>query len=192
MCKEKTEELVCQSKSKAQLIKKLGLKTNGSGFKYINALIEEKKLDISHFDKTWNSKERVLYPTITKNCPICKVEFKTKEGHKKEKTCCSKSCSNTYFRSGINNPNWKPDEELNGLYSYKIICFRHHERKCVVCGENKIVDVHHFDENKNNDNPMNLIPLCPTHHTYWHSRYRYLIKDKVLKYVEWFKEKYIG
>jgi 5-methylcytosine-specific restriction endonuclease McrA len=66
--------------------------------------------------------------------------------------------------------------------AYRTTCFLHHEKKCVVCGEDKIIDVHHYDENKNNNSTENLIPLCPTHHRYWHSRYRSLIQKKVDHY----------
>ena len=81
------------------------------------------------------------------------------------------------FRSGLNNPNTKDT-------SYRVICFTYHEKKCVVCGEDKIVAVHHFDENHENNDPMNLIPLCPTHHGYWHSKWRHLIESAVNEYRE--------
>ena len=38
-------------------------------------------------------------------------------------------------------------------------------------------------ENENNNDPENLIPLCPTHHQYLHSRYRNLIIDKINEYI---------
>lgn len=43
--------------------------------------------------------------------------------------------------------------------------------------------VHHLDENKKNNNYKNLIPMCPTHHQYMHSRHKYLIEDEVNEYV---------
>lgn len=39
--------------------------------------------------------------------------------------------------------------------------------------------------------PENLIVLCPTHHGYWHSKWRYLIEDKVTAYQEQFFERMI-
>ncbi len=63
------------------------------------------------------------------------------------------------------------------------ICFQNHEKKCIVCGEENIVDVHHLDGNKYNDSPLNLIPICPTCHRYWHSRFYPLISGKIEKYV---------
>jgi hypothetical protein len=56
-----------------------------------------------------------------------------------------------------------------------------------VCNEKLIVAVHHFVGNKINNNPENLVPLCPTHHIYIHSKYKNLIIDVVVKYIENFK-----
>ena len=102
-----------------------------------------------------------------KTCPVCSKKF-VGSG-----TTCSYSCSNTYFRSGENNPNWKQDR-------YQSTCFEYHERRCVVCGEDKILAVHHLNENHSDNRAENLIPLCPTHHQYFHSRY----KDEVYPIIE--------
>lgn len=111
---------------------------------------------------------------VIRTCPVCSKEFETPR-YKPSKTC-SYGCSNTYFRSGEDNPNWNPD-------AYRSTCFLYHEKKCVVCGEFNIVEVHHLDENKENNSPNNLVPLCPTHHQYWHSRYRHLVEDVVRSYI---------
>lgn len=117
-----------------------------------------------------------------KNCPICDKWFSSKS------MTCSYSCSNKYFRSGKNHPNYQKDKTGETSYSYRSICFENHEKKCVVCEEVLVVAAHHLDEDKTNNDPSNLIPLCPTHHTYWHSKYKYLVEDKILKYVELWKE----
>jgi hypothetical protein len=51
-------------------------------------------------------------------------------------------------------------------------------------GEDKIVEVHHLDGDRNNNNVLNLVPLCPTHHKYWHSRYKSNVEDKIYLYIE--------
>jgi len=147
-----------------------------------------KKWDLKNFQVFIYMK----YPKIIKRCPICDKEFETKSGHPKEKTVCSHSCANTYFRSGTSNPNYKNDDELTGVAKYIRICFRYHPKKCVCCNETNIVEVHHYDNNKENNSPENLIPLCPTHHQYWHSRFRHLIKTKIDKYIVEFKKNFIG
>jgi hypothetical protein len=110
-------------------------------------------------------------PINLKECPVCKTK------HSKEGTTCSYSCSNTFFRSGKNNPNWKDN-------TYRTTCFEHHKKECVICGENKIVAVHHMNEDRNDNRPENLIPLCPTHHQYVHSRFKNEVLDKIEKYIE--------
>jgi hypothetical protein len=113
-------------------------------------------------------------------CPVCSKAFLV-EG-KSKKTTCSYACSNTFFRSGRNNGMWK---ETGG--SYRTVCFKYHQKKCVVCDEERIVSVHHYDENHENNAPENLIPLCPTHHCYVHSRY----KDLVIKDIEEYRTYFI-
>lgn len=112
-----------------------------------------------------------------KHCPVCNVWFRGKA------TTCSRGCANSYFRSGEKNPNWKNDR-------YRSTCFIYHDKKCCVCGEANIVEVHHFDEDRSNNSPENLIPLCPTHHQYMHSRYKGLIRQSVVDYIDrWTEEK---
>ena len=120
-----------------------------------------------------------LNPDNMVNCAVCNTPIKK---YKQSKGTCSHSCANTLFRTGENHGNWKPDR-------YRTTCFAHHERKCVVCGEDKIIEVHHLDHNKQNNDPSNLIPMCPTHHQYWHSRYKNIIEDAVLNYIARWKNK---
>ena len=54
----------------------------------------------------------------------------------------------------------------------------------MVCGEKNVVAVHHVNENHDDNDPKNLVPLCPTHHIYMHSKHKYLIEDKVKNYIE--------
>ncbi len=151
----------------------VGLPTNGVGIRKIKKIIKENELDIKHFDRNHSKRK---YPLITKICPVCSTSFEARLWGKKEKTTCSHSCSNTFFRSGKNNGNWNDD-------SYRSTCFLYHKKECVVCKESNIVEVHHLDENKNNNSPENLIPLCPTHHQYWHSRYKEQIEEIISKYI---------
>jgi predicted nucleic acid-binding Zn ribbon protein/DNA-directed RNA polymerase subunit RPC12/RpoP len=123
--------------------------------------------------------ERYCYlnPSNYKECPVCGKPIKNYSNN----ITCSHSCANTYSRSGTDNGNWSND-------SYRTTCFMFHKKECVVCGEDILVEVHHLDENKSNNNPSNLIPLCPTHHKYWHSRHKHLIHECVIDYVYKFKE----
>jgi hypothetical protein len=170
------EEVIKKAKSNSDVCRALDFPLNGSGFRKVKNLISENNFDVSHFGV---GESRRKYELIEKKCPVCETKFITKKGHSKEQLTCSYKCSNTFFRSGVDNPNWKDD-------SYRSTCFLYHEKKCVICGEDKILDVHHFDENKKNNSPENLIPICPTHHMYWHSRYKNEVYDKVVEYRNMF------
>ncbi len=55
--------------------------------------------------------------------------------------------------------------------------------KCVICGFDKLIDLHHLDESKKNNSEENLIGLCPNHHKMIHTfefrkEIRELLKQK--------------
>lgn len=162
---------VIQCSTKVELFDKFDIPSNGTFHRIINEKISRLKISLKPRKSKWE--------TLTKNCPICLKEFDTTSNPKEERTTCSYSCSNSFFRSGENNPNWKQG-------SYRSTCFSQHDKKCIICGEDKIVEVHHYDNNHNNNSIENLIPICPTHHKYIHSRYYHLIKNDVDNYwSEW-------
>lgn len=167
--------IINNSLTKSEAIINLFGYYNGRTKKMFDKIVSENNINIDHLKK-----RKTKYKLLIKNCPVCGLEFETKVGNKEEKTTCSHSCSNTFFRSGSSNPNWK-------IESYRSTCFEEHEKECIVCGENKIVEVHHYDENKKNNTPENLIPLCPTHHQYVHSRY----KDEVIVKIEKYRNNFI-
>lgn len=115
----------------------------------------------------------------SKKCPVCDVSFFG------DAITCSYSCSNTHFRHANEGGfKYKTDEQLTEQNRYRDLCFRYHEKKCVVCLEDKIVEVHHLNEDHSDNRPENLIPLCPTHHKYFHSRYKYIVDPFIEKYFD--------
>lgn len=103
---------------------------------------------------------------------------------RKESYFCSRSCANS--RGGKKKAEmYHGDDTAN----YRVVCFRHHEKRCIVCGEENIVAVHHEDFNHTNNNPANLIPLCPTHHQYVHSSFRGEVQPTIDIYVKEFNKK---
>jgi hypothetical protein len=165
--------LFAKAKSKSDVCRSMGWYINARCMRKVDTMIKLHSIDVSHFDHGASKHQK--YVIVTKNCPVCGKDFTTKQGHSREKVTCSHACANTYYRSGKDNPNWNDN-------TYRTTCFAEHEHKCVICEEELIITVHHFDENKKNNKPENLIPLCPTHHQYWHSRYRKLIEQKVIDY----------
>jgi hypothetical protein len=93
---------------------------------------------------------------------------------------CSRSCANS-------RQSWwdKSDNEFKSR-SYRAIAKKHHELKCVVCGFDKIVAIHHIDENKQNNDPTNLIPLCPNHHEMCHSKWKCEVEPYIKKWQSQF------
>jgi len=109
------------------------------------------------------------------NITLCKECNGPIKNYKHNKGTCSKQCSNKYYA-----------HERCEITNYRTICFRYHKKKCIVCGEDKIVGVHHNDSNHENNDPKNLIPMCPTHHQYVHSRYKDEVQPIIDKFVEHF------
>jgi len=122
-----------------------------------------------------------------KQCVVCNGNFIAPHGVRgKRQITCSHACSNTFYRSGENNGMYRNKQ------NYKTICFLYHERRCVVCGEERIVAAHHINEDHSDNRPENLIPLCPTHHCYWHSGYRSLIEQTVVDYLSNWLSRRVG
>jgi hypothetical protein len=178
------EEVIKNSKTFAECIRKIYGYDNGVSRKKFFNYVSQHNLDITHLEK-----KPFKYERITKECPVCSMGFKTLLGHKNEKTTCSHSCSNTFFRSGENNPNWGFNGDSSERNGYRRIGFTYHDKECVICGENLIVSIHHHDGNHYNNDPENLVPLCPTHHQYVHSGYRHIVIDKIENYLYNFKKK---
>jgi hypothetical protein len=122
---------------------------------------------------TWTLSKHIPKCQGIKTCPVCTGSFTGPSA------TCSYSCANKHFRTGENNGNWKGE-------LYRSICFQYHKKECVVCGHDKIVAVHHYDENHENNDPKNLIPLCPTHHQMMHSNWAFEIQDTVDAYYRSF------
>jgi hypothetical protein len=174
--KEEFLNACINSNGPAQVLKKLGFCENGSDRSYLKKIAKQYNVELPKY------KSPTKYQVIEKKCPVCDKIFKTSKGIKGEKTVCSRSCSNTYFKSGENNPNYK--DGFDGDKAYRKICFKHHPKKCCICGFDHIVEVHHMDCNKENNKPNNLIPLCPNHHRMFHSRHRQLILSSIEDYIQ--------
>lgn len=170
---------VKNSKSISDLIRWYKKPKNGYYNNLFEKWIRRFGCDTSHFRKT---------ETLSLVCDFCRKEFIVPFIKvNKNRRFCSIQCSNKKIKRGIVLCNTKEDTELKGIKKYVTICFRHHKKKCVVCDEENIVTVHHYDGNHDNDSPDNLVPVCPTHHSYIHSKFRYIVIDKIEKYLEDFK-----
>ena len=84
-------------------------------------------------------------------------------------------CYNFVFHVGKNKAwNYKKYHNID-FELYKKIT-----EKCVLCDFNKIVSLHHLDENKKNNSTTNLVGLCPNHHMMLHDfRYKKNINNQL-------------
>lgn len=117
-------------------------------------------------------------------CSHCGTNFTVRERSKtfpaKTAYYCSRSCANANggLAKGESYRN-KDDAEVH----YRTVCERHHTMRCIICAEENIIEVHHYDFDHSNDDFKNLVPMCPTHHQYVHSRFRHLVQSKIDEYV---------
>lgn len=122
------------------------------------------------------------YKIFQVECGTCKNIFDVKEREKsfpsKEIYYCNRSCANS-VGGKVKALKYHTDENAH----YTTIAWRHHKKECVVCGEQNIVAVHHYNEIHADNRPENLVPLCPTHHQYIHSKYKHLVENIVENYV---------
>lgn len=92
------------------------------------------------------------------------------------------------------NPNRKKYEDIlqsnnvKRIKKHDTIAKKFYDQRCVVCGFNDVVDVHHIDENRKNNSPKNLVFLCPNHHALLHRNNSEIVKQK----IEEFLHKYWG
>lgn len=117
------------------------------------------------------------------NCPICGQILEDENNG----ICCCFACQQIFESEGV--------RFLIPEKWYRKICFNKHPHKCVCCNEYIILDVHHYNKKRTDNYPSNLVPLCPTHHRYMHTRKQrnnpvvILMRKKVYEYVEEFISK---
>tara|TARA_R110002126_G_scaffold1738_3_gene10438 strand:+ start:8026 stop:8499 length:474 start_codon:yes stop_codon:yes gene_type:complete len=105
----------------------------------------------------------ITYSTIEKECPVCSEAFTTQEGSPKEKSTCSHGCSNVFFKK-----NWS-----NGS-TYRAKALRSYGSLCGNCGESRlhVLQVHHKDGDRQNNEVDNLEVLCANCHLDTHYLHR--------------------
>lgn len=135
--------------------------------------------------------KRCMYnPENYTECKECDTHIE------KHLTFCNSSCSAKYnnrvgktgYRRMINDNNGIHPNKIGVNPHYREMCFENYEPECVICGWDISVEVHHVDNNHDNDEPKNLIPLCSNHHIMTRmNKHKELINEKINEIV---KEKY--
>lgn len=147
-----------------------------------NPKIEEHRRANSERGKALGDARFGKYKQFSVVCITCNNAFTVEEREmlfpEKEEYFCTRKCANSVGGRAKADKH-HPDSEAH----YTVVAWRHHEKKCVVCDEINVVAVHHLNENHEDNDPKNLVPLCPTHHIYMHSRFKEKILDQVTEYV---------
>lgn len=156
-----------------QLCKILGYSEHGRNTKVLKEFLSSNNIDISHFSN--NGKPIVDY--VIKTCPQCLKEFQVKNNNKYSKQItCSHQCSNNYFKQAT--------KSIVSTEQYALRAKKAGMNECCICGESNVLDIHHIDSNRDNNDFSNLVPLCPTHHAYIHRGKLDLIIDKLSFYLD--------
>lgn len=102
-------------------------------------------------------------PMVTFNCAFCGKEVTRKKYEiKKSKSgfhYCSLECGNRHKNQLTIN--------TQDSSAYRRNAFLYYPHKCELCGwkeDERILEVHHIDENRQNNNLSNLMILCPNCH----------------------------
>jgi hypothetical protein len=134
------EEVVNESYSANEVFRKLNLKATPSNRKTLASFIESKQINIAHFDRTKNRKDKQRkHEIITKQCPVCDISFECSDGGSRCKTTCSTRCSNIFFsdkrmsgdtknkiKNSLKNYHINRDKTLKKVLFAKI---------CTICGK---------------------------------------------------------
>lgn len=108
----------------------------------------------------------------------CKNIWKNENTTKIQLNCCqcNKQFSNYQYRVNANKFNfcsrkcyqeWKLENKFVYYKNYRFQAFQYFDKKCEICGFDKIkgiLEVHHIDKNRKNNEKSNLIILCPNCH----------------------------
>jgi len=96
----------------------------------IRKILNDNNISEEIFIKTDNKRN-----IITKECPSCKNEFKTR-ADKKERTCCSIACANSHKPKRIKNPNLVRKKSISTRKTKQIN--KKIDKKCRKCDSNYI------------------------------------------------------
>jgi len=120
-------------------------------------------------------------------CEICKNEGEHharglcnkcyKKGYKQPKIIC-KNCGKKRIHQAfglcstchtkIHHYDKTKNYNYTKYHKIPIETYKKLTEKCVLCGFDKIVELHHLDMNRSNNSKKNFVGLCPNHHKILH------------------------
>ena len=92
------------------------------------------------------------------------------------KGLCSGCYNTTFYLESTKDYNHQRD------YNIELELYKQITSKCIICGFDKFVELHHLDKNRDNNSKDNLIGLCPNHHRMLHTlKYKDEITQQINK-----------
>ncbi len=173
----KLAELLNNSTTLGQVCIGIGYSDHGRNTKYLNEYLALNEIAFGTYTGCGRKQTKEL-----RNCAQCNKEFEaiTSQKMTNKQITCSNYCSNNYKK-------FKEDRLNNRLFaeeSYRVAARNAGMHSCCICGESEVLDIHHIDEDRDNNSVSNLMPLCPTHHMYIHRGKSHLIFDKMVEYLD--------
>ena len=156
---EENVELISEYKNK---ITDVILKCNECGYiwknKAHNVMYLQSGVNKHHCPKCYENKAKTPY--IELKCDYCGKIFKRRKSDIKDTTYhyCSITCGNRHKANLLVTENSK---------NYRLKAFQKYPHKCACCGydeDERILEVHHIDSDRNNNDIENLMILCPNCH----------------------------
>jgi hypothetical protein len=127
------------------------------------------------------------------SCSTCNNTFqKRPSAAKKSKSgllFCSRTCKDVAQKLGSGITGFHPEHygTGTGINRYREEAFKVFPQKCMVCSffdeYPELMQVHHIDANRNNNDISNLAVLCPTHHWAITIKLATMGPDRIWKWV---------
>lgn len=135
------------------------------------------------------TKEKRLNSRLLLICDYCGKQFSRSpskiQNSKSGLQFCCRECKDAAQRLENNFQALWPSHYGNGKQiHYRARAFQEYEHKCTNCGWNEdadILEVHHIDENRENNDLKNLMILCPICHRKLTSHKYVLFNKKIVK-----------
>jgi len=119
--------------------------------------------------------KRLIWKPKKQECKRCK---RTRPHH--AKGYCNGCYNSVFHMENAKDWNYRRNHNISAEK------YRELTKRCIICGFNKYVVLHHLDENHKNSTEDNLIGLCPNHHQLVHTlKYR----DEIKKQINEIKQK---
>ena len=120
----------------------------------------------NYCSKECYGKAKTAKHAVTRKCDYCGADVTMPKSKRAVGACyCNKSCA-AKAKTGNKSSQWS-----GGASSYRVRGLREYGAKCNRCGyceHEKVLQVHHVDHDRSNNEIDNLEVICPTCHSVEH------------------------